>query len=409
MNNIDVKSINLADNEFWKNADREAAFATLRADLPVSWHEFPAGTPESGQKGFWAVTRYDDVVAVSSDSKLFINGEGTIMGDQSVEEAHQEGWFLNMDATQHFKLRQVVARAFSPQGVTKMTQAAQNYAQKIVAAVKERGECDYAREVAQPFPVEVVCDFLGAPQENRRRLHELTVTALAGDVLGADAPRAIAAAFAEMNDYGKQLAKEKRKNLGDDILSQIITTQVEGRSLSDEEAGYFFQLLVTAGMETTGTVGGHSMKCFLEFPEQMQVWANDPQGVGATGFEELVRWITPVMHMRRTATQDTEIAGQAIKAGEKVVMWYNSANRDESKFVNPNIFDVRRNPNPHLGFGGGGRHTCLGAHLARLELPFLVAETLKQMKNIEPAGEPVLVPSRFVNGLASMPIRFTAA
>ncbi|MFK8399942.1 cytochrome P450 [Pseudomonas sp. BGr12] len=409
MNKIDVKSINLADTEFWKRTDREAAFAALRAELPVSWHDFPTGSPEVGQKGFWAVTRYDDVVTVSSDSKLFISGESTILGDQSIEEAQQEGWFLNMDAGDHFKLRQVVARAFSPQGVTKMTQAAQHYAATIIASVKERGECDYAREVAQPFPVEVVCDFLGAPRENRRRLHELTVTALAGDVLGADAPRAIASAFVELNDYGTQIAKEKRKNPGDDILSLVISTKVDGRALSDEEVGYFFQLLVTAGMETTGTVGGHSMKCFLEFPEQMQIWANDPQAVSSTGFEELVRWISPILHMRRTATQDTEIAGQTIRAGEKVVMWYNSANRDESKFANPNAFDVRRNPNPHLGFGGGGRHTCLGAHLARLELPFLVAETLKQLKNIEPAGDPIAVPSRFVNGLASMPIRFTAA
>ncbi|EJM70006.1 cytochrome P450 [Pseudomonas sp. GM49] len=409
MSRIDVDSINLADLNFWKRHDREEAFAALRANKPVTWSEFPEGSPEYGSEGFWSVTRYDDVVAVSGDAKTFISGQGTILGDQSVEEAHQEGWFLNMDAPQHFKLRQVVARAFSPQGVAKMTDAAKRYAVEVVAAAKERGECDYARDVAQAFPVEVVCDFLGAPKENRKRLHELTVTALAGDTLGENAIPAITSAFAELNDYGRQLAVEKRKNPGDDILSLILAAEVEGKKLNDVEAGYFFQLLVTAGMETTGTVGAHAMKCFLEFPDQMKIWANNPAAVAVTGFEELVRWVTPVMHMRRTATRDTEINGQHIAEGQKVVMWYNSANRDDSKFENPNKFDVLRSPNPHLGFGGGGRHTCLGAHLARLELPFLIAETLKEFKNIELTAEPEMIPSRFINGIASLPIRFTAA
>jgi len=409
MSRIDVDSVNLADMDFWKRPDRDESFAALREHKPLSWHEFPEGSPEYGCKGFWSVVRYDDITAVSGDAKTFISGEGTIVGDQSVEEALQEGWFLNMDAPRHFKLRQVVARAFSPQGVTKMSEVAKEYAASVVASVKDRGECDYAKDVAQAFPVEVVCDFLGAPKENCRRLHELTVTALAGDVLGANAIESITGAFAELNDYGRCLAAEKRKNPGDDILSMILATEVEGKKLDDVEAGYFFQLLVTAGMETTGTVGAHAMKCFLEHPDQMKIWANDPAGVAVTGFEELVRWVTPVMHMRRTASRDTEIHGQRIAAGDKVVMWFNSANRDAAKFENPNDFDVLRSPNPHLGFGGGGRHTCLGAHLARLELPFLLAETLKQFKDIELAGAPEMIPSRFINGIASLPIRFKAA
>jgi cytochrome P450 len=409
MSRIDVESINLADMDFWKRQDREEVFAALRAEKPVSWHEFPKGSPEYGSKGFWAVTRYDDVVAVSGDTKTYISGEGTIVGDQSVESAQQEGWFLNMDAPRHFKLRQVVARAFSPQGVTKMSEVAKKYATQVISEVKHRGECDYARDVAQPFPVEVVCDFLGAPKENRSRLHELTVTALAGDTMGEHAVEAITGAFAELNDYGYHLAKEKRKNPGDDILSMILGTEVEGKKLDDVEAGYFFQLLVTAGMETTGTVGAHAMKCFLEFPEQMRIWAKDPAAVAVTGFDELVRWVSPVMHMRRTVTRDTEIAGQRISEGDKVVMWYNSANRDETKFDKPYEFDVLRSPNPHLGFGGGGRHTCLGAHLARLELPILISETLKQLKDIEFSGQPQMIPSRFINGISSLPIRFSAS
>ncbi|MDR0242925.1 MAG: cytochrome P450 [Burkholderia sp.] len=408
MNKLKASEINLTDPNFWKRADRDDAFATLRADLPVSWHDFVSG-PEVGMKGFWAVTRYEDVVKVSTDSRTFISGESTYIGDQTREEAQQEGWFLNMDGTQHFKLRQVVAKAFSPIGVQKMRDTAARYAEELILAVKEKGKCDFATEVAQPFPVQVVCDFLGAPKQDRKHLHELTVIALGGDAEEVGGVEAIPGAFAELNAYGMQLAKERRRDPKDDILSLILSAEIDGNKLSDVEAGYFFQLLVTAGMETTGTVGGQMMRAFLQFPEQMEIWRKDPVGVAPTGFEELVRWVTPVMHMRRTAAEDTEIAGQRIAKGDKVVMWYNSANRDEAKFENANTFNVLRTPNDHLAFGGGGRHTCLGAHLARLELPYLAAAALKHLRNIELAGEAKLIPSRFVNGLASLPISFQPA
>lgn len=406
---LTVDKINLTEPDFWRRDDRDASFATLRRERPVSWHEFSPNGPEAGSKGFWAVTKYDDIVKVSSDSKTFVNGKGTIMGDQSIEEAREEGWFLNMDGTEHFKLRQIVSKAFSPQTVGIMKEAAARYATELVTAVKEKGECDFAKEVAQPFPVQVICDYLGAPKENRTRLHELTVIALGGDVPEFGGVEAIVAAFAELNDYGTQLAKERRKNLQNDVLSIILSAEVDGRKLTDREAGYFFQLLVTAGMETTGTVGGQMMRAFLQHPEQMQIWAADPQAVAPTGIEEIVRWTTPVMHMRRTAAVDTEIGGQPIKAGDKVILWYYSGNRDEAKFENANSVNVLRNPNPHIAFGGGGRHTCLGAHFARMELPMLAAEALAHLKDIELAGTPQFIPSRFVNGLASLPIRFRAA
>jgi cytochrome P450 len=182
-----------------------------------------------------------------------------------------------------------------------------------------------------------------------------------------------------------------------------------GKKLTDREIGIFFQLLVTAGMETTGTAGGHLFRVFLENPEQMAIWSADPKSVGPTGVEEIVRYISPIMHMRRTATVDTEIGGQAIAAGDKVIMWYLAANRDPSRFELPNKFDVLRNPNPHLGFGGGGRHTCLGAHLARMELPILIETVFKHLRDFEPNGPAVTVPSRFVNGIASVPVRYKAA
>lgn len=405
---IDIEAINLTSLEFWKRSDRMEALAALRERNPISWHEF-VESPEKDMEGFWALTRYDDVVRVSNDSKTFASAPSTIMGDQSRDEARNEGWFLNMDGGEHFALRKIVSKAFSPQNVQRLSLIARHYAEKLVLAAKERGSCDFAQDVAQPFPVEVVCDFLGAPKENRKWLHETTLVALAGDAQGADNLAAIPAAFDALNAYGEDIARERRKRpAGDDILSVVIEADIDGKKLSDRDVGHFFQLLVTAGMETTGTAGGQLFRVFLENPEQMAIWAANPETVGVTGIEEIVRYISPIMHMRRTATVDTEISGHPIAAGDKIVMWYIAANRDPSQFEYPDTFDVLRNPNRHVGFGGGGRHTCLGAHLARMELPILVETIFKHMRDFEPDGQPVFAQSRFVNGLSSLPVRYKA-
>ncbi|MDO9363853.1 MAG: cytochrome P450 [Sphingopyxis sp.] len=404
---IDVDTLNLASLAFWRRPDRMNALAALRRDKPVSWHEM-SEEPERGMKGFWSVTRYADVLAVSN-SPDFISGQGTYMGDQSATEARAEGWFLNMDAPEHTRLRQIVARAFTPRGIDRMRTIAEDHACAMVGRVRDQGACDFVSEIAQPYPVEVVCDFLGAPREDRRHLHQLTMVALAADAHGADHLARIPAAFAELNAYGAMIARDRRRRPeGEDILSLIVHSEIDGRKLSDEEAGMFFQLLVTAGMETTGTAGGHLMRLLLENRDQMAIWRNDPDATALLGVEELVRYVSPIMHMRRTAIKDCQIADQRIAAGDKVVMWYISANRDEAKFADAERFDVRRKPNPHLGFGGGGRHICLGMHLARMELPILAKAMLTQLRDIEPAGDPVLLPSRFVNGIASMPIRYRA-
>lgn len=402
---MDLSDINLTDPHFWKSGDRVEAFRALRDHCPVSWHEF---TPNSGvdAAGFWAVTRYDDIVAVSTDSKTFINELGTGLRDSTKERARIEGWFLNMDAPEHFRLRKIVSKAFSPAGVQKMRALAESYAKELVSTAKAAGGCDFAKDVAHLFPVAIVTEYLGAPQAYRSRLQELTMTALSGDLSGA---ANAASAFDELNEIGAELARERRKVPRDDVISTILAAEVDGHRFSDLEVGYFFQLLVTAGIETTGTVGAQLIRLFLENPDQMAIWASDPDTVAPTGIEEAVRVVTPIIHFRRTASVDTELNGQSIRAGDKVVMWYTSGNQDERKFDDPLRFDVTRNPNPHLGFGGGGRHTCLGAHFARMELPFLVKETLRQLGKIELVGEPVFVKSRFVNGLASLPVTFKAA
>jgi cytochrome P450 len=404
---MDVNKINLTDPAFWAGPFNSAAFAKLRKERPVSWHDFLDG-PEKGMKGFWSLTRYDDIVAVSQNSSLFRNQPSTYIGDQTEEEAQYEGWFLNMDPPRHFMLRSVVQKIFSPKGVETYRATADRLAEELVVAAREKGQVDFAKDVAQPFPVAVICEMLGAPPSDRRRMHFLTTHALAGDAPELGGVASIPGYFKELNDYGAALAKERRKAPREDIVSQLLSVEVEGRKFTDEEVGIYFQLLVTAGMETTGTVGSHLMRMFLENPDQLKIWSEAPEEVMPTGVEEAIRLVTPVMHMRRTAAEDTEISGQKIAAGDKVVMWYISGNRDETKFDEPDRFNVKRNPNPHIGFGGGGRHTCLGAHLARLELPILIRKVLAQLKSPESAGEPVFVASRFANALASLPVRFAA-
>lgn len=402
---MDARQINLTDPAFWQGPVNVEAFAALRRDLPVSWHDFVEG-PEHGMKGFWAITRYDDIVTISQNSGLFRNQPTTYIGDQTEEEAQHEGWFLNMDPPRHFMLRSAIQKVFSPKGVEAYRANAEKHALELVMAAKEKGEVDYARDVAQPYPVAVICDLLGAPASDRKHMHYLTQHALAGDAPELGGPDSIPAHFKELNEYGAALARERRKAPKEDLVSWLHTVEVEGRHFTDEEIGIYFQLLVTAGMETTGTVGSHMMRLFLENPDQMERWALDPDVLAPTAVEEMVRLVTPVMHMRRTVSEDTEIAGQRIVAGDKVVMWYISGNRDETKFDAPDAFRVDRNPNPHMGFGGGGRHTCLGAHLARLELPILAKLTLEHLKAPEPVGNPIYIASRFANGLASLPVRF---
>lgn len=403
---MDAAKINLTDPAFWQGPVNLDAFAALRRDLPVSWHDFLEG-PEHGMKGFWSLTRHDDIVAVSQNAGPFRNQPTTYIGDHSEEEAQAEGWFLNMDGPRHFMLRSVVQKILSPKGVERYRANAEAHATALVMAAKEKGEVDFARDVAQPYPVAVICDFLGAPPSDRKHMHTLTQHALAGDAPELGGPASVPSHFKELNDYGTALARERRRAPKDDFVSYLHTVEVDGRKFTDEEIGVQFQLLVTAGMETTGTVGSHMMRLFMENPDQMALWASDPVGLAPVAVEEMVRLVTPVMHMRRTAAEDTEIAGQKIAAGDKVVLWFISGNRDETKFDAPDAFRVQRSPNPHIGFGGGGRHTCLGAHLARMELPILARLTLEHLKAPEPAGDPVYVASRFANGLLSLPVRFT--
>jgi cytochrome P450 len=407
---LGLDEIRLAEPEFWLRPDRDGAFAKLRAERPVSWHEeyeYP-GVPKG--PGFWAVTRYADVWHVSRNPHLFISGRGSNISDLPAELLEFFGSMINMDAPRHTKLRLLVNRGFTPRMVGKAEQLVREKARRIVNAIAERGECEFVSEVAAALPLEIICDMMGIPAADYRRILELTNIILGvGDPEYATTIEELMAAGLELSNYAQGLGRRRLEHPTDDITSALMHAEVDGQRLTEQEFGSFFILLVAAGNETTRNAISHGMKALTDFPDERRKWLADFARVTPTAVEEIVRWATPVIHFRRTATEDTVIGGQPIRAGDKVVMWYNSANRDAAVFADAYRFDVTRDPNEHVGFGGGGPHFCLGANLARREIAVMFDEVLHRLPDIEVCGEPALLFSAFIHGIKRMPCRFTPA
>jgi cytochrome P450 len=405
---LSVDEIKLSDPAFWLRDDRDGAFAKLRAERPVSFHEeleFP-GLPKG--PGFWAVTRYDDVWTVSRNPQLFISGKGSNIADLPIELAEFFGSMINMDAPRHTKLRLIVNRGFTPRMVAKTEVTVREKARKIIAAVAEKGECDFVAEIAAALPLEIICDMMGIPSSDYRRILELTNLILGvGDPEYAMTIEELMAAGMELSQYAQELGRQRIEKPTDDITSALMNAEVDGERLTTQEFGSFFILLVVAGNETTRNAISHGMKALTDFPQERAKWMDDFARVTPTAVEEIVRWATPVIHFRRTVTADTALSGQPIKAGEKVVMWYNAANRDAAAFKDPYRFDVTREPNEHVGFGGGGPHFCLGANLARREIAVMFDELLHRLPDIEISGPPAMLHSAFIHGIKRMPCRFT--
>jgi methyl-branched lipid omega-hydroxylase len=407
---LSLDQIKLSNPEFWMlpPQEREGAFAKLRRERPVSWHEefeYP-GIPKG--PGFWAVTRHEDLFHVSRNPQLFISGKGSNIGDLPVEMAEFFGSMINMDAPRHTKLRLIVNRGFTPKMVARTEHAVREKARRIVDAVCERGECDFVSDVAAALPLEIICEMMGIPQSDYRRIFELTNTILGvGDPEYASTIEELMAAGYELSQYAQALGEARLQNPTEDITSAMMHAEVDGERLSGAEFGSFFILLVVAGNETTRNAISHGMKALTDHPAERTKWMKDFAAVTPGAVEEIVRWATPVIHFRRTATEDTTVGGQPIKAGDKVVMWYNAANRDESVFEDPYRFDVTRMPNDHVGFGGGGPHFCLGANLARREIAIMFDELLPRLPDIEISGPPAWLLSAFINGIKRMPCRFT--
>jgi cytochrome P450 len=409
---MSVDDIDLSALEFWQQPDeaRDEAFTRLRREAPIKHFRELAfaddGFPQGA--GYWALTRYADVWHVSRHPDLFQSGKGVNIPDLPIEIAEFFGSMISMDSPRHAQLRALVQRGFTPKHIKQIDEYIDAKATSIVDAVQSKGECDFVTEIAAQLPLQIICDMLGIPASQHQRIFELTNVILGvGDPEYATSMDELMAAAMELFQYSMELGEERRREPTDDITSALMQAEVDGVRLSAQEFGSFMILLVAAGNETTRNAISHGMKLLTDNAEQRKIWMDDFEGVAPTAIDEIVRMASPVIHFRRTATADTEIGGQSIKAGEKVVMWYCSANRDEEKFADPFTFDVRRPAGDQVGFGAGGPHFCLGANLARREMYAMFKELFTRLPDIEITGPPDMLQSSFIHGIKRMPCAFT--
>jgi cytochrome P450 len=415
---IHAEDVDLSNIDFWSQplAAREAGFAALRRERPISFHkefEPPPNFPLPRGPGYWALSRHRDVLEASRNAEVFCSGKGSNIPD--LPEAFNEffGSMINMDEPRHGRLRRIVSRGFTPRALGKLEADVQRRAKQTIDRVIDRGSCDFVTEIAAPLPLEIICDMMGIPESQTKFVFEKTNVILGlGDPEyvpeGTNVLTAALTAGQALANLMNELVAERRKQPQDDLTSALLAAELEGESLTPPELASFFVLLVVAGNETTRNAISHGMKALTDFPDQRKKWWADFEGVAPTAIEEIVRWATPVIHFRRTATRDTELSGQKIRAGEKVVLWYNSANRDEDVFAEAGRFDVTRTPNEHVGFGGPGPHHCLGANLARREMRVMFREIATRIPDLEITGTPEYLRSNFIHGIKRMKCEWKA-
>lgn len=397
-----LDDIDLIDHtQYAAGGPPHALFRRLRAEDPVHWH------PEADGPGFWAVTKYEDVVRVSRDSATFSsNLGGTMVPDTPADALPMiRMMMLNMDPPQHTKLRLLVNKGFTPRMVAQLHERIHALAATIVDRVVARGACDFVTDVAGELPSYVIAELVGIPLDDGRLLYRLTErmhTAAPTEAGRFD----VMAAVGEMMAYSHDLRTAKRAHPGNDIASTLLAAELDGARLGDLEFDMFFMLLINAGGDTTRNLVAGGMQTLIEHPEQLAKLTADLSRLPGA-IEEMLRYCTPVIHFRRTAARDTEMRGRSIKAGDKVVMFYSSANRDEDVFAAPDCFDITRSPNDHLAFGGGGAHFCLGANLARLEIRAMFEQVLTRLPDIRVVGAVERLSSNFINGPRRMPVSFT--
>ena len=399
-----------ADEQFFAHgaAARVGTFRRLRDEAPVSFMAEPE-IPLLGQgPGFWSVTRHADVMYVSRHPDLFCSGLGTTVIDMPVELSEFMGSMLNMDDPRHTRLRKIINRAFTPKRVAAIDRDVRVKARSILAAIAGRGECDVVEELAAPLPLQIICEMMGIPDQQWHRVFELTNVILgAGDPELTPDMATLMAAVMELAQMAQQVGEARLVEPTDDLVSAIMHAEVEGERLTPMEMASFFILLSTAGNETTRNAISHGLVQLTLNPDQRAVWQADPEAVTPTAVEEIVRHATPVISFRRTATRDTELGGVTIREGDKVMLWYESANRDERVFDEPDRFDVTRSPNEHVGFGAGGPHFCLGANLARREIGVMFTELLRWMPDIHTTTEPDFLQSGFIHGIKRLRCEYT--
>jgi cholest-4-en-3-one 26-monooxygenase len=404
---MQLSDINLLDRDRFTQGVPHDWFTYLRANAPVYKH------PEPDGPGFWVITKYDDVVTVGRDGATYSSDQkrgGVVVLEEQPPEAAEfaEGGnlMLTMDAPEHTRYRKLVNRGFTPRQMRMLEPHIREITAQILDEVIDQGGCDYVVEVAAELPLQVIAEMLGVPHEDRHKLFEWS-----NRMIGSEDPEymieqsEVFNAQVEMFMYANELAAERRQNPRDDIITALLNAEIDGDRLSEMDFNLFFLLISVAGNETTRNSISHGIKAFCDFPEQYQLLVENPtRAPSAT--EEIVRWASPVMYFRRNVTRDTELRGQQLKAGDKVSIWYISANRDEDVFDRPFEFDILRSPNEHVGFGGGGPHHCLGANLARMEINCLLDEMARRVPRIERVGEAQPLRSNFIAGIKHMDVKY---
>jgi cholest-4-en-3-one 26-monooxygenase len=405
----DLADIDLLDRDRFTKGIPHEWFTRLRAEAPVYHH------PEPDGPGFWVITKHDDIIQCNRDAATFSSEQarGGVVGLEEranmQTEAEQAGgrMMLMMDPPDHTRYRKLVNRGFTPRMISEMETHIRALTNTILDEAIAKDESDFVVDVAAELPLEVIAELIGVPSEDRHKIFDWS-----NRMVGSEDPEYIVSdeeifnAQVEMFMYAQQLADNRRKEPRDDIITALLSAEVDGESLSDMDFNLFFLLLSVAGNETTRNAIAHGMNAFLENPEQYDLLVEDPEGRIAGTTEEILRWASPVMYFRRNATKDFELRGQTIKAGEKISLWYISGNRDEDIWADPFTFDITRDPNPHIAFGGGGPHFCLGAQLARMEIHVLFEELAKRVPRVEQLGAPEHLRSNFIGGIKHLPVRF---
>jgi len=404
---------NVSSFAFWSQPAlvRAPTFAELRRSAPVSFQEPSDFGMVPSERGFWAITRHEEVVYVSRRADVFRSGQGVGLGDVPIDLLELNASFLVMDPPRHTALRRVVSGAFTPKRVALLQAGIEEKARRIVDEFVESGGGEVVQDLSSKLPLWTICEMMGVPESMRSDLYSAAEAQMASqdpEFAGDAQERATMAVQAAQTLHGiaAELCSARRAHRGDDVLSTLVHSELDGQPLSDQILGGIFVLFSTAGNDTTKNTTSHALKLFADNPAQWRLLTNE-SSLMATAVEEVLRCATPVIHFRRTATADVTLAGTLIAEGDAVVMFYESANVDETVFPDAQRFDITRNPNPHVAFGGGGVHFCLGANLARTQLRALFSRLAERVWSIE-TGKPDFLVSNFINGIKRMPARVIA-
>jgi len=404
---MDASEIDLLDRDVFTEGVPHEWFTWLRANQPVFHH------PEPDGPGFWVITKHADIKACSRDAGTFSSAaeRGGVIG---LEERLMDGegavmagnLLIFMDPPRHTRYRKLVNRGFTPRMIGMLEPRIRELTNAMLDTALAKDPCDFVVDIAAELPLEVICELIGVPSEDRHKIFDWSNRLVGGE----DPEYAVSDedrmnAQLELFGYAQRLADEHRDSPQDDIISALLAAEPDGEALSELDFNLFVLLLSVAGNETTRNAIAHGMNAFLENPDQWELLVADPSLIG-TATEEILRWASPVMYFRRNATQDVQLGDVTIKEGDKLSLWYSSANRDEDVFDDPFRFDITRQPNNHVAFGGGGPHFCLGAQLARLEIRMLFEELVRRAPKVEQLGPPDRLRSNFISGIKHLPVRF---